>query len=300
VLEALVRDPWRGTAPSPAALYRMLQKNPTLLLDEVEAFNGRNKSETTQILLAVLNAGHRKGATIPRCEPPTHHVVHFNVYGPKLFAAIGRLPDTLMDRSILIHIKRRTKAQKVERFRQVSAAAEAKPLHAGIARFAGTHQADIEQAYERTLEFDLDFLSDRDADLWTPLFAICSIMDANRLPELKRCAVTLSVAKANDDVDDSYSLGLLRDIRTVWPDGEDRIHTEILIHRLKAIDESAWAEGDRPLTPRKLAGMLRPFEIESRDVRIGDTVKKGSHYEHLKDAFDRYLDEKCATSATRQ
>ena len=59
-LEPLVRDPWRGTAPSPAALYRMLETGPTLMLDEVEVFNGKNKSETTQILLAVLNAGHRK------------------------------------------------------------------------------------------------------------------------------------------------------------------------------------------------------------------------------------------------
>ncbi|HKD06121.1 MAG TPA: DUF3631 domain-containing protein [Bryobacteraceae bacterium] len=299
-LEVLVPDPWRGTAPSLAALYRMLQKKPTLLLDEVEAFNGRNKSETTQLLLAVLNAGHRKGATIPRCEPPRHEVVHFNVYGPKLFAAIGRLPDTLTDRSILINIKRRTKAQNVARFRQVSAATEAKPLHAGIARFAGTHQAEIEQAYERTLEFDLDFLSDRDADLWTPLFAICSIMDADRLPELKRCAVTLSAAKADDDVDDSYALTLLRDIRTVWPDGEDRLETAIMLQRLKALEESPWGEPDHSLTARKLARMLRPFEVEPRNIRVGDRSPKGYYFVGLKDAFDRYLDEKCATSATSQ
>jgi hypothetical protein len=31
VLEVLVRRPWRGTAPSPAALYRMLDGAPTLL-----------------------------------------------------------------------------------------------------------------------------------------------------------------------------------------------------------------------------------------------------------------------------
>src|SRR5215467_3014135 len=88
VLELLVRRPWRGTAPSPAALYRMLEGAPTLLLDETEVFNGKNKSEATQILLAVLNSGHRRGATIPRCDGPTHNVVHFPVYGPKLFAAI--------------------------------------------------------------------------------------------------------------------------------------------------------------------------------------------------------------------
>ena len=63
-LEQLVSNPWRGTAPTPAALYRMLAEGPTLLLDEIEMFNRKDKSESTQTLLAVLNAGHRKGSTI--------------------------------------------------------------------------------------------------------------------------------------------------------------------------------------------------------------------------------------------
>src|SRR5262249_4740205 len=105
VLETLVCRPWRGTAPTPAALFRMLEQAPTLLLDEVEAFNGKSKSETTLILLAVLNAGHRKGSTVPRCEGPKQEVRQFHVYGPKLFAAIGRLPDTLLDRSIVLRMK---------------------------------------------------------------------------------------------------------------------------------------------------------------------------------------------------
>ena len=36
VLEPIVRKPWRGTAPSPAAVYRYLEDAPTLLLDETE------------------------------------------------------------------------------------------------------------------------------------------------------------------------------------------------------------------------------------------------------------------------
>jgi hypothetical protein len=169
VLETLVRQPWRGIAPSPASLYRMLIGAPTLLLDETEALNVKNKSETTQILLAVLNAGHRRGATIPRCEPPKFEVRHFSVYGPKLFAAIGRLPDTLIDRSILIHMKRRTRADNVERFRQTQAG-EAKPIHEAAIQFVQGNAAVIEQAYQQILKDDLDYLNDRDADIWAPLF----------------------------------------------------------------------------------------------------------------------------------
>jgi hypothetical protein len=125
----------------------MLENAPTLLLDEVEALNGKNKSENAQDILAVLNAGHRKGATVPRCQPPNMDIRKFPVYGPKLFAAIGRLPDTLLDRSIVVHMKRRSKAQKVERFRQAKAAQEAKPLHDAAARLVKACAARIKNAY---------------------------------------------------------------------------------------------------------------------------------------------------------
>jgi hypothetical protein len=300
VLETLVRRPWRGTAPSPAALYRMLEQAPTLMLDEVEALNGKNKSETTQILLAVLNAGHRKGATIPRCEPPTNKVKMFPVYGPKLFAAIGRLPDTLMDRSIIIHMKRRKKAQQVERFRQVRATAEAKRIHDGVVRFVQLHRADIDRAYQHVLDTDLAFLNDRDADLWTPLFAICTVIDAERLPELKKFSETLSAAKAGDDVDDNYSLTLLRDIRTVWPDGEHQLETAILLERLKALEEAPWGEEEHPLTARKLARMLKPFEVVPGKLRVGKRTPNGYQYDDLKTAFDPYLENLSGTCGTTQ
>lgn len=109
--------------------------SPTLLVDEVEALNGKNKSETAQAIVAILNAGHRKGATIPRCEPPKNEVKYFEVYGPKAFAAIGRLPDTLAD-CIVVTMQRKAKGQKVERFRARRAKAQAKPIHDSIARFA--------------------------------------------------------------------------------------------------------------------------------------------------------------------
>ncbi|MGA7239443.1 MAG: DUF3631 domain-containing protein [Bryobacteraceae bacterium] len=290
VLEVLARRPWRGTAPSPAALYRMLEGAPTLLLDEVEALNSKNKSETALILLAVLNAGHRKGATIPRCDGPRQEVRQFPVYGPKFFAAIGRLPDTLLDRSIVVHMKRRARSQPVERFRMARATAEAKPIHDRMAQFAQTHTVDIERAYQEVLDIDLKFLNDRDADLWTPLFTLCSILTPERRADLQRCAIVLSKAKAGDDTDDSWALTLLKDIKAVWPDGEDKCETAILLERLLALEESPWKE--HQLTPRKMAKTLRPFEVEPRKLRIDEyRTAKGYLYGHLEAAFDLYLDD---------
>ncbi len=288
VLETMVNHPWRGTAPTPAALYRMMIEAPTLLLDEVEAFNSKNKSESAHAILAILNAGHRKGATIPRCDGPKHELKHFAVYGPKAFAAIGRLPDTLTDRSIVIAMQRRTRGQKVERFLTARAAAEAKPLRDDAGTFAAAYQNAIGQAYRHLLDTDLEFLGDRDADLWIPLFATCSVSAPDRVTELRGCAVKLSAAKAEDDAGDSLALQLLADIKAVWPEDQDRCDTANLLERLKVLEESQWAEYG--LSPRRLAKMLRPFGVEVRSIRIGDRTVRGYEYGSLKSAFSRYLE----------
>lgn len=298
VLEVLVRNPRRGTAPSPAALFRMMSAMPTLFLDEVEALNSRNKSETAQALLAILNAGHRKGATIPRCDGPRHEVKDFSVYGPKVFAAIGRLPDTLTDRSILVTMQRRIKTQEIERFLATRAASQAKPIRDALANFADAHQGVIEESYRHVLDLDLPFLGDRDADLWIPLFAICAVAAPDRVSELKRSSLVLSGAKAGTDADDSLSLQLLTDLKAVWPENEECCGTATLIASLRSLEESPWAEFE--LSPRKLTRMLKPFGLETRTIRFGERVCRGYRYDALEPAFLRYLEVPNATSATEQ
>jgi hypothetical protein len=289
VLETLVARPRHATALTPAVLFRMMEDVPTLLLDEVESFNSKNKSESTQAILSILNAGHRKGANVPRCEPQKqgYEIVDFPVYGAKAFAAIGRLPDTLTDRSIVVTLQRRAKAQKIERFLPRRATAEAKPIHAGLVGFAGACGDTTEQAYEELLSQDLEFLSDRDTDLWMPLFATCSTTSPGRLVELKECAVALSNRKAADDADDSLSLKLLADIREVWPEGEAHLATAALLEKLKALEESPWGGFD--LHSRRVAQMLRPFGVEPRCIRTGSRTPRGYVYDDLNSAFERYL-----------
>lgn len=288
VLEQLVHLPWRGTTPTPAALYRMMDLGPTLLLDEVEVFNARNKSESAQAILAILNAGHRRGATIPRCDGPKHTLRHFPVYSPKAFAAIGRLPDTLTDRSIIIVMQRRTPDQKIERFLFSRTVAEAKPVRETIARSALDNEGIFRQAYERLMADDLGFLGDRDADLWIPIFAVCSVVAPERMAELRRCAEQLCSAKADADADDSLPLRLLTDIRAVWPQGQERCATQTLIDDLKTIEESPWR--DNELSSRKLARMLRPFGVEPRVMRVNDSIRsRGYEHRELASAIARYV-----------
>jgi hypothetical protein len=289
VLELFVWKPWRGIAPSVAALFRKMSNGPTLLLDEVEIFNRKEKSETTQTLLAVLNGGYRKGATIPRCDGPNHNVKDFPIYGPKCFATIGRLPDTLVDRSIVIRMQRhRRKSEHIERFLSCRAGREAAPIHQNIIRWATDFRDEISTAYEKMLETDLEFLTDRNAEIWIPLFSICALAAPERLAELRSCALVLCLNKADDDTEDSLPLKLLADIRIIWPKGESRCDTKTLLEELKKLEESPWAEIQ--LSPRKLARMLSPFEVTPKVLRLSQDRARGYERHDLEAAFVRYLD----------
>lgn len=285
VLELLCARAWRGTSPTSAALYRMMESCPTLLLDEVEAFRGKNLSEMQQAILAVLNAGHRKGATVPRCDGPRNEVRHFPVFGPKAFTAIGGLPDTLADRCICVTMQRKTAAQRVERFLFARAKADSEPLRESLAAWAKEQDENVRVAYEGMP--DLGFLTDRDADLWMPLFAVCAIAVPQRLAALRDCAVALTHAKQADDVDDSFPLRLLADVREVWPAGIAHLPTASLLESLKGLSEGPWAEYE--LTARKLSRMLRPFGAIPRTVRVGSVTAKGYLRSDLDEAFSRYL-----------
>jgi len=263
----------------------MMEEMPTLLMDEVEALGNKRASETAQAVLAILNAGHRKGNTVTRCEPPNWEVRHFKVYGPKAFAAIGGLPDTLADRSICVNMQRKTQSQRVDRFLSARAGGDARPLSESLKAWAGRSAGAVKATYEHMP--DLGFLEDRDADLWMPLFAVCAVVAPARTEELKRCSMSLTGAKAADDLEDSLTLKLLADVRSVWPAAADRVPTSELLATLTAISDGPWSAPE--LTARTLAKMLRPFGVEARQIRTGEATCKGYLRAQLDEAFARYL-----------
>ena len=131
IVELLCRNPLSSVNISEAALYRAIHMHhPTVIIDEAEALANR-KQERSQYLIAVLQAGFRQGAVVPRCVGRGEGVEYFDVYCPKVVIAIGNLPDTLSDRSICIRMQRRRGEQAVGPFRRRRAKDEADgPLNA--------------------------------------------------------------------------------------------------------------------------------------------------------------------------
>jgi hypothetical protein len=270
--------------PTAATIYRSLEATPgaTLLLDELDAVF-RDHTDRYEEVRAVINAGHRRGATVPRSVPGpknTWSVKQFPVFGPKALAGIGKLPDTIADRSIPIRMVKRKRSEPVERFRERD-----------VARVAATLVADLTASLTAcppapTADVPLE-LADRAADAWEPLLAIADAAGGDWPARARRAALVL---QANRERDDSLGLRLLADARLVFEArGVERIATAGFIDALQADPEGPWTDERRPLTAHRLAGLLRPFEITSRQLRIGEVNVKGYARDDFLDSWERYL-----------
>jgi hypothetical protein len=270
--------------PTASTIFRTLEATPegTLLLDELDAVF-RDRSDKYEEVRAVINAGHRRGATVRRSVPGpknTWVVKKFPVFGPKALAGIGKLPDTVADRAIAILMLKRKRTEPVEKLRQRTAREEAAPIVAALASALAVQPpallADIPTE-----------LPDRAGDAWEPLLAIADAAGGAWPARARRAAVVLHASREQDD---SLGLRLLADVRVVFDArGVERISTADLIAALQADEEGPWSSERSPLTPHRLARLLSAFGIASKQLRIGQVSLKGYEREGFVDSWERYL-----------
>jgi hypothetical protein len=295
ILWLLCAGAFRTANASAAAMFRMIQLRAdegttvTLIMDEMEVL-GKTNNERADQLREVLNAGYRRGQTVHRCERngDKFEIKEFNVYCPKVLVLIGALNDTLADRCIPIAMRRRRTDEKVGRFFYALAKREARPVLKEILLWTKTSRCRV----RRHLRRDLEFLEDREAELWQPLFAVCEVAAPERLKELECTALRISGSKQSEEPAD-FAILLLKDIRDAFmKSGEERLSSSRLLVELNALEESPWLywSNGRGFDARCLARLLRPFRIEPHNLRLlSDSVCKGYQRDDFEEAWDTYL-----------
>src|SRR4029077_12357689 len=122
VTELLVPNPVMAVNVSPAYLFRKVGSDnglSTILFDEIDTVFGPKAKENEEVR-GLLNAGHRKGAVAGRCVVHGKTVVTEEIpaYAAVVLAGLGWLPDTILSRSIVIHMRRRHAGERIEPFRR--------------------------------------------------------------------------------------------------------------------------------------------------------------------------------------
>jgi hypothetical protein len=273
---------------STAALYRLVSdKQPTLLLDEADTYLGNHIAKQHEELRGLINAGHRRGATVYRGEVAGKavNVVEFQAFAACALAGIGDLPDTILDRSIVIPMKRRAPHEHVEPFRERLIRPEAERLRDRIADWA---QGNLDYLRDLWPEMPAG-ITDRAADVWEPLLAVADTAGDQWPPRAREAAVHLHSEKARHDP--SLGVQLLADCRTLFHERDtDRLPTETLLEALIELDEAPWGDlRGKPLDARGLARRLSKFGVRPDNHRFHDSVRKGYRTEDFHDAWSRYL-----------
>lgn len=288
VLETIVANPWLTGRVSAAVLTRKIDKEaPSLLLDESDAAFGGEK-EYAAALRGVLNTGHRRGGKASCCVGQGANISFrdFSTFCPKAIAGIGRLPDTVADRSIPLRLKRAARGERVQKFRRREVEAEATRLRGQLKAWA---KAEIEKLRDARPKLPPE-ISDRQQDGAEPLLAIADAA-GGAWPQAARHAL-MELCGEGQAADDSVGARLLADIREIFEEGGvDRLASAELAGALAQIETSPWGEwkNGRPLTPTQLARLLRPFEIFPRTIRVRESTAKGYPLEDFQDAFRRYV-----------
>jgi hypothetical protein len=287
ILEPLVARPWFTGRVSPAVLIRKIDSDsPTLLLDESDTAFAAQK-EYAETLRGVLNSGYRRSGKASCCvgQGPNISCKDFSTFCPKAIAGIGKLPDTVADRSIPIRLKR-VPSGNVGRLRAREVEAETSQIRGHLTAWSKAHIDGLREARPNIPEQ----LSDRQADCCEPLLAIADLACGN-WPEMARSALVELCCEAQAD-DQSIGVRLLADIRKILAEkGGDRIASAELVNALVTIETSPWAEWShgKPITAPKLARLLGRYDICPDSVRFGEATRKGYTVSDFADAFARYL-----------
>lgn len=277
----LSRRPLVAANIGAAAVYRVIEAHsPTLLIDEADSFFKDNEE-----LRGVINSGHtRQSAYVIRCVGDDHEPRQFSTWGAKAISGIGHLSETLMDRAVILELRRKLSKEEVKRLRHAEPGLFER-LSSKLARFAD----DAAPVIARSRPDLPDKLNDRAQDNWEPLLAIADYAGGHWPKMARDTALKLSGAEQESV---SLPAELLADIQHVFENKRiDKISTADLITALCDDDEAPWATYNRgkPITPRQTAAKLAGYGIASKTIRIGYETHKGFEKGQFSDAFTRYL-----------
>jgi uncharacterized protein DUF3631 len=281
-----------------ATLFRMIDSanKPTLIADESEFLSGESASP----IRAVLNVGYRKGQTVPRVEKGSGDVKHYPTYCPKIFVLIGDVYDTLRDRSIVITMRR---GEAARRFRYDEAQEEGKNLRVEAEEIRAAKIPEIEKEYRG---LDPKFLSDRDAEIWSPILAVCYTLCPERKMEIEMLATDLCALKTeerkrhttlnmfeNEAQNDEYAKRLLLDMQSAFLITKDdsygncfidcatgevvpgklyhkKLSSEEVVKRLHAMPLAPWRKfRGEGLKVGNIPDMLSRFGVKTFQIRFG-------------------------------
>ncbi|AYN39480.1 DUF3631 domain-containing protein [Streptomyces dangxiongensis] len=293
VLHETVHQPMMTVNTSPAVIFRVIGKNPpTLLVDEADTIFGPKAGEKED-LRGLLNAGHQRNRPAWRISGPEHKPTAFPTFAMAALAGIGDLPDTIMDRAVVIRMQKRKPGERITSFRSRYSVPE---LHAVRDRLAAWLNPLRSTAAAYVPKMPVE---DRAADTWEPLVIVADLAGGHWPAQARAACLAMTRHEVVQDEQTSLKTRLLRDIRRVFEQegNKEALRTQDVLAALVQDAEAPWAEyGTKGLNAHHLANLLRDFGISPGNQRFenGRQAKAYARNQFL-DAWARYCPDPAQT-----
>ena len=252
-------SPVSGLTTGPT-LFRFIERDePTLLLDEADTY-----LKNSEGLRGIINGSQRRDiAKIMRTVGTDYEPQCFSTWCPKVICGIGGLPDTVLDRSIIIRLERRpARTGDLPKWRDRDRQA-IEDMKRKLVRWTADNINSI-----LTQRNDVTFppkLHDRACDAWEALLAIGDAAGREWAGSTGRAWQACEAISADTQDETGPREMLLADLWRVFGNFGDpkTMGTAQIIDELVKMEARPWSEwrGGKQLSPRGLANLLKDFKI---------------------------------------
>jgi hypothetical protein len=304
ILELVCRNPVQTVNMSVPVLFRLTggETPPTILFDEAETMLGYRVAKEHEDLRGLVNGGHRRGVAVYRMvmdgkgggEPE-----RFETFAPVAFAGLEELPETVMARSVVVRMRRRTRGELVENLRHRQGVRLTAPLREALE--AWSVRPDLSDALHELLD-ELTFppgVEDRAADVWESLLVLGELAGDPWARRLQEAAASIHTRSVEED--SSLGVQLLRDVRGVFVErgNPTSLPSAEIVAGLVELEGTPWPSvksGD-PLDAQRLAQLVKRYGIRPKTLREGERTFKGYTRESFEDSWARYVPDAGTPSA---
>ncbi|MGD1083704.1 MAG: DUF3631 domain-containing protein [Verrucomicrobiota bacterium] len=306
VLNELVNRPIAAANISSPALFRVIEEaRPTLLIDEADTLLAGNdelrgilNSGYTRSTAYVVRVGFQEGvsaaggyraapewneAAVGKTACQGSRLARYSCWCPKVLAAIGRLPETLEDRCIVVRMQRKTARERCERLRELDRT-QAGILRQQCARFVADHAEAIEHKKPAIPET----LNDRAADIWEPLLVLADLAGEGWPEKGREAAEGLAKEAMEDNPLGSLFLDILVEFMLAK---SGRLRSRSIVAGLNQQADRPWMQlrKGKEIDELWLARQLAPYGIRPRTIRLESTTAKGYMQDDFGESFRRYI-----------
>lgn len=302
VLAAMAHKPLIASNVTVGALFRAIDTcRPALFIDEADTFlagngamrgiiNSGNTWRTAYVLRLSRGKSNRAPATLkapPAATVPPASAENgetglkkYSCWCPKVIAMIGRVPDTIADRSIVVQMARKLVSETCAPLAELNTTA----IRAKCVRFA----LDAGRAIAQSPRIHGEGLNDRAADTFDPLYVIARLAGNGWEEKLHAAALALNAAA---EPQNSGSELLLDIYFVIAETGCEKIFSRDLVERLReclgGLRSSVFNYAS--ITEYQISQILRPYGIKPSVIRAGAELGRGYKDADFRDAITRYV-----------